>query len=42
VAYLDILAVSVTVVTDPGASGPALPPEFAATLLAAAVRAVRS
>ncbi|WP_280829510.1 DUF5642 family protein [Mycobacterium sp. OTB74] len=42
VAYLDILAVSVTVVTDPGVSGPALPPEFATTLLAAAVRAVRS
>jgi hypothetical protein len=42
VAYLDNLAVSVTVVTDPGASGPVLPPEFPATLLAAAVRAVRN
>ena len=40
-AYLEGRVVSVTVVTDPGATGPALPADFAATLLVASVAAVR-
>ena len=35
------LAVSVTMVTDPGAVVPPLPPDLPATLLDAAVRSVR-
>ncbi|MEZ0051463.1 hypothetical protein ABIA30_002471 [Mycobacterium sp. MAA66] len=41
VAYLDDLAVSVTVVTDPGAGGAALPEQLPAQLLGAAVQAIR-
>lgn len=40
-AYLDGYVVSVTVVTDPGAVGPALGGDFAATLLVQTVSAVR-
>lgn len=41
IAYVDTLAVSVTMVTDPGAVAPPLPAELPATLLDAAVRSVR-
>lgn len=41
IAYVDALAVSVTMVTDPGAVVPPLPPDLPATLLDAAVRSVR-
>lgn len=41
VAYVDTLAVSVTMVTDPGAVAPPLPADLPATLLQAAVRSVR-
>jgi len=41
IAYVDALAVSVTMVTDPGAVTPPLPAELPATLLDAAVRSVR-
>ncbi|MFL0240230.1 DUF5642 family protein [Mycobacterium sp. SMC-17] len=41
IAYVDTLAVSVTMVTDPGAVAPALPADLPATLLDAAVRSVR-
>jgi hypothetical protein len=41
IAYVDELAVTVTVVTDPGAAGPPLPADLPATLLDAAVRSVR-
>ncbi|MCT7372603.1 DUF5642 family protein [Mycolicibacterium llatzerense] len=41
IAYVDTLAVSITMVTDPGAVAPALPADFPATLLDAAVRSVR-
>lgn len=41
-AYLVGYVVSVTVVTDPGAIGPALEPDFAATLLVATVAALRA
>jgi hypothetical protein len=40
-AYLEGHVVSVTVVTDPGATGAALPADFAATLLVASVAALR-
>lgn len=40
-AYLDGYVATVTVVTDPGSAGPALPPDFAATLLVATVAALR-
>ena len=41
IAYVDALAVSVTMVTDPGAVAPPLPADLPATLLDAAVRSVR-
>ena len=41
IAYVDTLAVSVTMVTDPGAVAPPLPAELPATLLDALVRSVR-
>lgn len=41
IAYVDTLAVSITMVTDPGAVAPALPADLPATLLDAAVRSVR-
>lgn len=41
IAYVDTLAVSVTMVTDPGAVTPPLPADLPATLLDAAVRSVR-
>jgi len=41
IAYVDALAVSVTMVTDPGAVVPPLPADLPATLLDAAVRSVR-
>lgn len=40
-AYVDDLAVSVTVVTDPGSGAPRLPERLPAELLGAAVRAIR-
>ncbi len=42
IAYVDTLAVSVTMVTDPGAVAPPLPADLPATLLEAAVRSVRA
>lgn len=41
IAYVDTLAVSVTMVTDPGAVAAPLPADLPATLLDAAVRSVR-
>jgi len=41
IAYVDTLAVSITMVTDPGAVAAPLPPDLPATLLDAAVRSVR-
>lgn len=41
VAYVDTLAISVTVVTDPGAAGQPLPEQLPQQLLGAAVRAIR-
>ena len=40
-AYLDGHVAYVAVVTDPGSAGPALGPDFAATLLAKTVSALR-
>ncbi|MUL49913.1 hypothetical protein FZI85_29205 [Mycobacterium sp. CBMA293] len=41
IAYVDAVVVSVTVVTEPGAVAPPLPPTLPATLLDSAVRSVR-